>query len=511
MVIVPAPSVPSNHDVVLPVAPHPGLRTVSTAGEHIEVAFHVASGIVPPQAVKPEIDALQAALGPTDELAASLAKAPPSTTTTAVPVAASVPASLEGPRPPSSASVATTGSELVQATKATKGRNARAEARSDAKVKECILQPSQRRSAASTGAAGEIGGVATARQRGTWGGMPLAPAAIVEEPRRRRLTQGGGAAPSSRGEGRVPSRVHRSMRLLPSLVLVSLTLLPGCKRRAPPPPPEATSYGAPKGPAAPSTAPSASFDAKRKLTTAGYPDFRLELSYSVKGGVFVTTNAGAAWPERTKIRLAGKEGWLTSGVSTALDDVWSIYGGVAFAEVPDGGTFPGEVPFSPSASLTIAFDNGVTMAVPLPPGSVSSTLADRVMRHAAEHGLVFDGEKPSSGPRTTYYLPREGVTSAVIGPGTTLADVAWLAIPTSTVAAVPGKTCAFLSGKALPLEAATMSVKIVDRRTKERIDEKAFEPKPGACPLVAWNNRAIAEPDRSVIFAWIKSVAATKR
>lgn len=293
-----------------------------------------------------------------------------------------------------------------------------------------------------------------------------------------------------------------------SLLCVSLA---ACKRKPPPGPPRPIDLGAPVA-TAPSTAPDARFEERPVLGTRlvldGHPDWACTLSYGVDGDVTCTATGGTDWPDGTTLALGAAKAPIENGGSAKLEKPYAIYGDLPLPTAGDAGALSGleDVEIAPRGTLTIRFSNGVESKAQLPKGKVLGSVAEKVMKDAAEHPLAFDGEAAHAGPHTIYYLhPTQGSTA--LGPGKTLADVDWIALATSSVAAVDGVTCAFNTGSRYPLEKETETVKLVDRRTGASIDTKTFEPAKIGCPAVAFAGRAIVGPGRDAVFAWIRGAA----
>lgn len=288
--------------------------------------------------------------------------------------------------------------------------------------------------------------------------------------------------------------------------LVLISLLIACN-----PPPPAKSRPAVEEtepePALPTTAPKAQWNGT-KLSIDGQP-WSLDLNYGVDGKITLTTlGAGASWPEATKAIIAGNEQTLTNYGTATFDEMFAVYGALPIANPPTDQIASTKIAFKPTASLKLVLSNGVEIVTTLPAADVSAGLVRRLAIVALEKGLVFDGDKEHSGPHTTLAL-MPGGSERVIGAGKTLADADWIAAVSEDIKPGGGKLCAFTGAK-LPLEVATYTVKIVERRTRKTIDEKSFAPTNIGCPMFALNDRAILGPDPKLIDEWIQSIGAAR-
>ncbi|NOU28347.1 MAG: hypothetical protein HOO96_10635 [Polyangiaceae bacterium] len=296
--------------------------------------------------------------------------------------------------------------------------------------------------------------------------------------------------------------------------LLGTVLFGGCWCRRPPPDDELPPSARVDKPVEhlPTSSPAARF-VDDQLTVDGYPALTLKASYGIAGDVSLGAYGTANWPAGTKAVVGGKEADVANYASATLTEVDAIFGNLPIAEEHADAGAPvmrDKVAFVPTGDLTIRFRNGVELKAPLPKGEVLGfSVADAIMRRAATQKLTFVGE--SGTPNTVYYLPEKGgPTSAVVGRGSRLSDVDLIAVSTTTTETHPETTCRFNTGSEYPLEVATESVTLVDRRTHETVETKTFAPKKLGCPSYAMGGHAAIGAGREVVFAWIRSVEAKR-
>lgn len=287
------------------------------------------------------------------------------------------------------------------------------------------------------------------------------------------------------------------MRIWTAVILIAAA---GC-RRAPPP----SGHALPAQPSEdlPTTAPAARWEkcvGCSRLVLDGHDSLTFDLSYGVDGEINVSSIGRGRWPKDTVVAIGKEEHPLLE--TTKFTDVWSIYGSIP-APRKDNHAIRSSIDPS-SSKLAIKLRNGVTIAVPLPAGEVSSSLPNTVMTYAAKHPLTFDGEPAHAKPHTVFFTLDGAATYEVVGPGKTLADTDWIAFVTREAAQVPGVTCHYERGS-YPLERDTQTVTLLDRQTGSTIETKTFAPTSKECPILAYDGHAWVSPSHDALLAWITS------
>ncbi len=267
-----------------------------------------------------------------------------------------------------------------------------------------------------------------------------------------------------------------------------------CSKPAPPPPVEA-------GPPPP---PNVRWEGK-ELVTDGHADWKLQVTWGASGAEL----APVGWPAGTRF-VVGTAKADSVDASSVPSSVFGWMGAVAVfhQDVDAGRFFPPDVPMPANVPLVIELPDGAVVKTTLPPGNAPPLVVEALMAHAAKNGLVFEGEGAAPAAHTTYLLDPARADD-VVGPAQTLAEIDWIAVVTSKVESGGGATCPFAGGKKYPLEKETQTITLQARRTREKLDEKVFAPAPG-CPMMAFDERAIASPAHETIVAWISSVAHSR-
>ncbi|CAN5690234.1 hypothetical protein BH09MYX1_BH09MYX1_39050 [soil metagenome] len=239
---------------------------------------------------------------------------------------------------------------------------------------------------------------------------------------------------------------------------------------------------------------------KSDLHVTGHDDWKLHVDYDTIGAKLVVSG----FPKGTKLVVGATE--VSAEASTNAVEIFPWLGAVTIwrQNVEAGAFFPPAISVPSSTPLKITLPDGAIIVTTLPSAAASPLLVEGAMQKAATTGLTFEGEGEATPPHSTYFVD-PARSDDVIGPALTLADVDWIAFVHSKVDSGGGTMCAFAGGKRYALEKETQTITITTRRKHEKIDEKVFAPTAG-CPMVAFDERAIASPARDDVFAWIRDV-----
>lgn len=300
------------------------------------------------------------------------------------------------------------------------------------------------------------------------------------------------------------------------LVALSVAVTAGCKKKRPPPSeldspwPAASAQAAKKEPPAKTPDGAALVwseeSSQQVLKVTGLDG--LKGTWSCDDALKCSVRIDKA-PKGTRLQLgASPEETASYGFATA-----SVDGAAAIGQAKIDDAYDYQKRIDLKQKVVITFPDGVRLEGPLPPLSVKFDVTRYFEKRLPdERPAPFgDESEPISKGRTILFQANSLSDARVLGPGTKLRDVDYVALPKSLPKRPADKKCSGYTRtngggepQTLDLFLIDKEVKLFERRTGKLVETKTFAGTT-TCPMFASGGEATSYADDDAIVAWLRT------